>query len=107
MSKNKKGFDRVHFWRHCLTVANLSMALAKELGHPNPEEVYVAGLLHDIGKIISDVYGRVSYSDIITNLDSHDGLLVEIERELAGLARLLFLRISHANQRPRCRRPRA
>lgn len=78
-------FDRVFFWRHCLSVASLSMALAEELQHPNPEEVYVAGLLHDIGKIVLDVYGRISYRDFLRKLEQSEGLMVEEERSLLGL----------------------
>ncbi|MFH7319360.1 HDOD domain-containing protein [Desulfurivibrio sp. D14AmB] len=79
-------FDRIFFWRHCLSVAGLSMAFAESLGHPEPQEVYVAGLLHDIGKIILDVYGRISYREFLNNISRSEGLLVEEERTLIGLS---------------------
>lgn len=79
-------FDRIFFWRHCLSVAGLSMAFAESLGHPDPQEAYVAGLLHDIGKIILDVYGRISYREFLRNLPLSDGLMVEEERKLIGLS---------------------
>lgn len=79
-------FDRVFFWRHCLSVASLSMAFAETLGHPDPQKVYVAGLLHDIGKIILDVYGRISYREFLRNISRSEGLLVEEERILIGLS---------------------
>ena len=78
-------FDRIHFWQHCLSVACLSKALAQEAGHPDPDEVYVAGLLHDIGKIIIDVYGRIPYSEFLASLPATNGLLVEEEQQIIGL----------------------
>lgn len=37
------------FWRHCFLTALLSRQLAYCLRYPQPEEAYLAGLLHDIG----------------------------------------------------------
>lgn len=85
-SQHGLAFDRIFFWRHCLSVAGLSMAFAESLGHPEPQEVYVAGLLHDIGKIILDVYGRISYREFLNNISRSEGLLVEEERALIGLS---------------------
>lgn len=78
-------FDRIHFWQHCVSVACLSRSLAQEVGHPDPDEVYVAGLLHDIGKIIIDVYGRIPYSEFLDNLPPANGLLIEEEQQIIGL----------------------
>lgn len=78
-------FDRIHFWQHCLSVACLSKALAQEVGHPDPDEVYIAGLLHDIGKVIVDVYGRIPYSEFLESLPPTNGLLVEEEQQIIGL----------------------
>lgn len=79
-------FDRIHFWQHCLSVACMSKAIAQEIGHPDPDEVYVAGLLHDIGKIILDVYGRIPYSEFLGHLPPTNGLLVDEENQIIGLS---------------------
>jgi putative nucleotidyltransferase with HDIG domain len=39
------------FWQHSPWIALLSERLAEWTGYPNPEKAYVAGLLHDIGKV--------------------------------------------------------
>lgn len=44
--------DSVAFWRHSIAVASVARELAKHLRLPDPEEAFVAGLLHDIGKLI-------------------------------------------------------
>ncbi len=46
------GMDRVRFWRHSLEVAIASRTIAEKIGYRNLEEVFVAGLLHDIGLLI-------------------------------------------------------
>jgi putative nucleotidyltransferase with HDIG domain len=40
------------FWQHALATAAGAEVLARELGLPEPEEAFVAGLLHDIGHLI-------------------------------------------------------
>lgn len=81
-----KRFDRTFFWRHCLSVAGLSKALALASGHPDPEEVYAAGLLHDIGKLILDVYGKISYRRFLQGYSRTSAApLIEEERNYIGI----------------------
>lgn len=79
-------FDRTFFWQHCLAVAGLSMAIAEEIGYPNPEEAYVAGLLHDVGKTILDGYGRISYGDFLKHLPEPDSLKIASEQKVMGIS---------------------
>lgn len=39
------------FWQHCFLTATLSERLARGIGYPQPEQAYLAGLLHDIGAL--------------------------------------------------------
>lgn len=39
------------FYFHCIGVGLLARKISQEMGHKNPEEAFVAGLLHDIGKL--------------------------------------------------------
>lgn len=82
-SRNR--FDRTFFWRHCLCVASLSQAIAKEIGYANPEDAYTAGLLHDFGKIILDQTGRVNYAEFIEKSAVCSGLMSETERDVMGM----------------------
>ena len=84
-SKKKKQFDRIFFWRHCLCVAALSAAIAKEIRYSKPGEAYICGLLHDFGKIFLDLQGRVNYDDFITNVTKHTGPMIMEEREFMGM----------------------
>jgi signal transduction histidine kinase/HD-like signal output (HDOD) protein len=40
------------FWLHSIGVAATAEILAKRLGFPLPEEAYLAGLIHDLGKLV-------------------------------------------------------
>ncbi|HSM75594.1 MAG TPA: HDOD domain-containing protein, partial [Desulfobacterales bacterium] len=80
-------FDRLFFWQHCLAVAELARILAVRLGHPDPEEAYIAGLLHDVGKVILETHGRKGYSDLCSRRAAADGAtLVEDEARFVGLS---------------------
>jgi putative nucleotidyltransferase with HDIG domain len=39
------------FWQHCSWTALLSERLAQWTGYPDPDKAYLAGLVHDIGKV--------------------------------------------------------
>jgi len=43
--------DIQSFWQHCFLTATLSERLARGIGYPQPEQAYLAGLLHDIGAL--------------------------------------------------------
>lgn len=83
--EKKRHFDRIFFWRHCLCVAVLSRTIAQECRYPNPEQAYVCGLLHDLGKIIFDLYGRVDYDGFIASVARHTGTLIAEEKQIMGM----------------------
>lgn len=45
------GLDLRGFWKHSLTVAVLAREIAKAMNYAQPEEAYLAGLLHDVGQL--------------------------------------------------------
>jgi putative nucleotidyltransferase with HDIG domain len=49
-------FDREQFWLHSMACAMGARMLAKNLGRSEPEDYFLAGLLHDIGVIVLDQY---------------------------------------------------
>jgi len=51
----ESGIDRKSLWRHFVFTAIASEALGEILGYPVKEELFINGLLHDIGKIAIDV----------------------------------------------------
>lgn len=45
------GSDLRCFWAHALKAAVLAREIAKKMSYPNSEEAYLAGLLHDVGRL--------------------------------------------------------
>ncbi len=84
-SKSKQRFNQLFFWQHCMFVASLGKAIAVTLKHPNPDMVYTGGLLHDIGKVVLESCGRLSYSDYLAAYERSDCSLIDSERTFFGL----------------------
>ncbi|MGD9547237.1 MAG: HDOD domain-containing protein [Candidatus Krumholzibacteriia bacterium] len=52
MAMAGKGGPQQEFWEHAIAVASGCEVLARQTGYPDPEEAFIAGLLHDIGHLI-------------------------------------------------------
>jgi len=77
------------FWEHSVLTALGSRDLANKLRYKNPEEAFVGGLLHDIGKLVLDRH-VLKNRGIIEDIINKEGVpLTEAEREVLG--------INHAN----------
>jgi putative nucleotidyltransferase with HDIG domain len=73
--------DLDEFWRHSLAVAVAAEMLAVRFGWPNPEEAFLAGLLHDIGKIGLLAIIPQDYVDVVERASSGQKSLIEYESE--------------------------
>ncbi|MEE7628051.1 HDOD domain-containing protein [Methylobacter sp. Wu8] len=80
-----KSFDLLFFWQHCLYVALLSRRIAVALKYPDPDLVYTGGLIHDIGKVVLENHGRVTYSDFIASIGNNKHSTQEQERSFFGI----------------------
>ncbi len=80
-------------WRHSLAVAWAARWLGQQvrLPHQAPlspqelEELYIAGLLHDIGKLILNQYIRTEYRTVMARMGRDGKNLVEMETEVLGI----------------------
>ncbi len=45
-------FDPTEFWRHSLACSMGAEVIARRAGYRQPQEAFVAALLHDIGKLV-------------------------------------------------------
>jgi HD-like signal output (HDOD) protein len=77
------GMDQL--WRHSLGVAMTAHILATRVGHKNPEELFVAGLLHDLGKVVVYVKLPETASRIAQAVRERDLYMLEAEQEILGL----------------------
>lgn len=72
-SKTKNALVCRHIWHHALLTAVASYTISAELGNPeNCEEAFVAGLVHDIGKVLLFTHARKAYMQALTySLDNY------------------------------------
>ncbi|MDD2205787.1 MAG: HDOD domain-containing protein [Aminobacterium sp.] len=86
MDKPLSGYalDRGELWRHSLTVAYASRYIAQRTGKVSLEEAYVAGLLHDIGKVVLNDYVRFGYSIIIKLVEEEKVPFLDAETQVLG-----------------------
>ncbi|MCB1194799.1 HDOD domain-containing protein [bacterium] len=81
------GFTEGGLWRHSILNAQWSEKLAKELGWTadSTEEIFVIGLLHDVGKLILSSYINEHMQDMISTLIECRGDIIEAENRLVGI----------------------
>lgn len=75
-------FDLKQFWWHSLRCACLAKHMASDWNGCHPDEAFLAGLLHDIGKALLWIHFRKSYDALLESSGHDKGLM------LAGEARL-------------------
>ena len=75
-----------NFWRHSLLCALVARLLAKQMRRCDPEALFTAGLLHDIGELV--IFNRLpdkAKESLLHVLDSPDELPVNLaEQEAMG-----------------------
>jgi putative nucleotidyltransferase with HDIG domain len=77
-------FDREGFWKHSLACGVTSKLIAKRLGMKNLEEVFIWGLLHDLGKLILDAYFREDFTRVVFLVKEKEILIRDAEQQLLG-----------------------
>jgi HD-like signal output (HDOD) protein len=79
-----KRFDRLVFWQHSLATASAARVLAKLKGWRDPEEAFLAGLLHDAGRLVMDKFLPNEFDQILTLALERVIPLFDAEREALG-----------------------
>ncbi|WP_457574325.1 HDOD domain-containing protein [Desulfolithobacter sp.] len=70
------------FWYHSCLNAVIARQLATITGYPNPSEAYLAGLLHDIGKLVLWMAFPGKYAPLLLKgIRCHNGRLAFLEQE--------------------------
>jgi putative nucleotidyltransferase with HDIG domain len=72
-------------WNHALATAIASEKLAGVFGLKKREEAYVAGMLHDIGKLLLDQFVLTDYTKILNFMNQYKMPLWQAESKLIGV----------------------
>jgi HD-like signal output (HDOD) protein len=80
------GFGREAFWTHCSGCGALAKMLleARSADRTLAAEGFVAGLLHDVGKLVEDRYLHDKFAVAVSLASEREGLLHEAEQEAVG-----------------------
>jgi len=79
-----ENFDITEFWRHAVSVAVLSKQLAEEASGDSGG-CFIAGLLHDIGKIIMLKYFKEDFGKVWKTMQKTKCSFADAEQEVASM----------------------
>jgi putative nucleotidyltransferase with HDIG domain len=73
------------FWRHCIATAIMTRDILGDLQSGSDEADYVAGLLHDVGKIVMAAAFPDHFDQVQSRLQTEKVGLLQIETETLGI----------------------
>jgi len=76
-------YRRSQLWEHSVAVGVCARMIARRRRLPNPEDVFLAGLLHDVGIILEDQYRHDAFAEVVGSLQEGHSL-AERERDVLG-----------------------
>ncbi|MCR4316944.1 MAG: HDOD domain-containing protein [Planctomycetes bacterium] len=81
-----QGFDRQDFWVHSVAVGAAARVLARKTRKHDPEEAFIAGLVHDIGKLILDFYFPEEFEKVLSYIAKNDAWIYDAELAVLGVS---------------------
>ena len=76
--------EREKLWDHSLGCAVAAKIIAEHLHFEKVEELFVCGLLHDIGKIVEMAYLKNDYARVRAQVKAQDDWILTAEEEILG-----------------------
>jgi putative nucleotidyltransferase with HDIG domain len=80
------GLDWRHLWLHSLSTASLAEKLEEQLGLTPSPQLYLAALMHDVGKIVLATVLPERYRTVIARVWMLGGRLEETELQVLGVS---------------------
>ena len=72
------------FWQHCIAVALMTREVMSSLASPTNQSDYVAGLVHDVGKIVMAAAFPKHFQEIHRRVAEETVNLVDMEKQVLG-----------------------
>lgn len=80
------GYSRLSLWKHNVAVAICGKLIYRRSFRTYNSNVYIAGLLHDIGYIIIDQFLMERFKEILKISRSEKRSLIDVEEEILGFS---------------------
>ncbi|MBY0403102.1 MAG: HDOD domain-containing protein [Cyanobacteria bacterium] len=90
-NKSAKGsLDQKDVWEHSIAVAMASKVVAKFFNLKEVDDAFSAGMLHDVGKMVLDLYFTTDYIPVAEaakklNISPHGKKFLALEKEILGM----------------------
>ncbi len=84
--KGRDAFDREAFWKHSIGVGVIARLVARLVKSSDAEDAFVAGLLHDIGKVIMDEHFHDVFVECLSTARREGASLLETELRILDTA---------------------
>lgn len=84
------GMEDGSFFHHSLACAKIAEAISKQINISEPETAYLAGLLHDIGKIIIERFASEQFMLVLNKLSKKQTSCLQAETDLLGIDHALI-----------------
>lgn len=78
-------FDIVEFWKHSIGVGAISRVIGQKLGQKNLDEYLLAGITHDIGKLVLYKILGNEYNVVFILMSKENISLLEAEKRVLGI----------------------
>lgn len=85
--KNKCALDFYKFWQHSIACAVCAKSIAVKIFPSSAEDAFVAGLLHDLGKVVADqlICKKGEYREVLEVMNRATIDIIEVENDVVGV----------------------
>lgn len=80
------GFNRIQFWMHCLATAKIAERIAQITKAVNPDEAFLAGIMHDFGVILLDEFYPQLFARILQISTNYGMRFYDAELEIISIS---------------------
>jgi putative nucleotidyltransferase with HDIG domain len=82
---NGDGFDRTRFWKHSIICSQVAKYLTRYFKMQRDDTLFLAGLIHDLGKVVFDKYFHGEFLQILDYISLNNESFSKGEKEILGI----------------------
>ncbi|HEY3374526.1 MAG TPA: HDOD domain-containing protein [Candidatus Aquicultor sp.] len=79
------GFAENELWEHVMNCGISTWMIASKVGYADLETAFVAGMMHDIGKVILNEFLAEESGNVVDTISQEDETIVHAERKILGI----------------------